>query len=69
MSLVVTIIDVEKVEFPRLESSTLFFVTVGSEKELLKAAELEGVAVVYRDDGRLYFIKGCLGVKFCPETV
>ncbi len=62
----VTIIDVEKVDFPRVESSTLFFVTVSSEADLLKAAELEGVAVVYRDEKRLYFVKGCLGVKYTP---
>ncbi len=63
----VTIIDVEKVEFPRIESSTLFFVTVKSEADLLKAAEKENVDVVYRDVGkRLYFVKGCLGVKYTP---
>ncbi len=62
----VTIIDVEKVEFPRIESSTLFFVTVKSEADLLKAAELEGVAAVYRDDKRLYFVKGCFGAKYTP---
>ncbi len=60
----VTIIDVEKVDFPRVESSTLFFVTVSSEADFLKAAELEGVTVVYRDEKRLYFVKGCFGVKY-----
>ncbi len=60
----VTIIDVEKVEFPRIESSTLFFVTVSSEADFLKAAELEGVAVVYRDEKRLYFVKGCFGCRY-----
>ncbi|OLS16281.1 MAG: hypothetical protein RBG13Loki_0104 [Promethearchaeota archaeon CR_4] len=62
----VTIIDVEKVDFPRVESSTLFFVTVSTKEDLLKAAEFEGVSVIYRDQGRLYFIKGCLGVKYTP---
>jgi hypothetical protein len=64
----VTVIDVEKVEFPRIESSTLFFVSVRSESDFLKAAELEGVSVVYRNEKRFYFIKGCLGVKFCPDS-
>ncbi len=62
----VDIIDVKKIEFPRQESSTLFFVTVSSEADFLRVSELEGVKVVYRDDKRLYFIKGNLGVKYSP---
>lgn len=58
------IIDVEKVEFPLRESSSLFWVTVQTAEDLLRAADLEGAGVVYRCEDRLYFMKGFMGVKY-----
>ncbi|HMF32424.1 MAG TPA: hypothetical protein VKK79_13465 [Candidatus Lokiarchaeia archaeon] len=64
----VELIEVEKVEFPLKEASNVFWVTFVTAEDLLKAAELEGVPVVYQCDNRMYFTKGSFGGKYLASV-